>query len=91
MRLYNQFQPNVQPSLPPPQQPLQVVSLQSLQAGFRSKREMYAFLVNEGGAYLPKMESIAIEFMKAIFVGQKEVSGFSTSCCRWWWIAALLI
>ena len=62
----------------PPQ--LSNVSIHNLQAGFRSKREMHAFLMNDGRAYLPKQETISIEFMKDIVLGKKEVSTFQHLC-----------
>ena len=34
---------------------------------------MHTFLSNDGHAYLPKLESINIEFMKAVLTGKKEV------------------
>ena len=55
------------------QRQLSKVSIHVLSSRFKSKREMHTFLSNDGHAYLPKLESINIEFMKAVITGRKEV------------------
>ena len=55
------------------QRQLSKVSIHDLSSRFKSKREMHTFLSNDGHAYLPKLESINIEFMKAVITGRKEV------------------
>jgi hypothetical protein len=40
---------------------------------FSSKKEVYNFLSMNGEAYLPKMDTINIYFLKQIVRGQKEV------------------
>ena len=43
---------------------------------------MHAFLMNDGRAYLPKQETISIEFMKDIILAKKEVSTFLSARAR---------
>ena len=56
------------------QRQLSKVSIHDLSSRFKSKREMHTFLSNDGHAYLPKLESVNFEFMKAVLTGRKEVS-----------------
>jgi hypothetical protein len=43
-----------------------------------SKRDVYNFLTQECEAYLPKMDTVNIYFLKQITRGDKEVSHTST-------------
>ena len=51
----------------------QPVSAQQMQLCFRTKKEMHTFLTANGRAYLPKINSVKISFMKQVMVGKKEV------------------
>ena len=50
------------------------VGIQDLEKRFRSKREMHDFLVQDCKAFLPKLPSTSIFFMKAIIKAEKDVS-----------------
>ena len=54
--------------------PLTRVSLQEVKDKFSSKKELYDFLVLDCQAFLPKVESINVYFLKQIMRGDKEVS-----------------
>ena len=41
---------------------------------FKSKNELYRFLAQDCGAYLPKKEATNVYFLKDIMLGKKEVS-----------------
>jgi len=48
--------------------------LNKLQERFKSKKELFNFLTQEGHAYLPKLESTNIYFFKQVLKGEKEVT-----------------
>jgi hypothetical protein len=50
------------------------VSAQQMAICFRTKNEMHTFLTANGRAYLPKVKSVKLDFMKAVMLGTKEVS-----------------
>ncbi len=50
------------------------VQTRELSRLFRSKREIYQILVIEGQFYLPPFEECTIDFLRALFSGQKKVS-----------------
>jgi hypothetical protein len=54
------------------QQPIQV-NLAELTSKFKSKREIYAFLVLDCHCYLPKESSINLYYLKGIISGKKKV------------------
>ena len=56
----------------PPQMVKHNVS--QLQERFKSKNELYKFLTQECGIYLPKNNCTNIYFLKDIMTGKKEVS-----------------
>jgi hypothetical protein len=58
----------------PPQQQLAKVNIHEILEKFQSKKELYNFLALECEAYLPKMDSINIFFLKQVIRGEKEVS-----------------
>ena len=58
----------------PNQNPLTRVSLQEVKDKFSSKKELYDFIVLDCQAFLPKVESINVYFLKQIMRGDKEVS-----------------
>jgi len=41
---------------------------------FQSKKEVFNFLAQDCGAYLPKVDTINIFFLKQIMMGNKDVS-----------------
>jgi hypothetical protein len=57
------------------------VGIQDLEKRFRSKREMHDFLVQDCKAFLPKLQSTSIFFMKAIIKAEKEVSLLLIAAC----------
>lgn len=54
-----------------------LVSIHDLSKRFRSKKELHEFLVFDGDVYLPKKDSVSIEFLKLVINGKKSVSGAS--------------
>jgi hypothetical protein len=50
------------------------VNIRDLQRRFRSKKEMYDFLVQDCMAFMPKLEAATIFFMKQITKAEKDVS-----------------
>ena len=56
----------------PPQ--LQSVNIHEISEKVQSKRDIYNFLTQECQAYLPKMDTANIYFLKQIARGTKEVS-----------------
>ncbi len=62
------------------------VGIQDLEKRFRSKREMHDFLVQDCKAFLPKLPSTSIFFMKAIIKAEKDVSAYPDS-----WMLLFLI
>jgi hypothetical protein len=50
------------------------VNVLDLQRRFRSKKELYDFLVHDCKAFLPKIEAVTIFFMKQITKADKDVS-----------------
>jgi hypothetical protein len=60
----------------PPQQQLAKVNIHEILEKFQSKKELFNFLVLECEAYLPKMDSINIFFLREILRGEKEVSDY---------------
>ncbi len=56
------------------------VNVLDLQRRFRSKKEMYDFLVYDCKAFLPKIEAVTIFFMKQITKADKEVSAQLKVC-----------
>jgi hypothetical protein len=50
------------------------VNVLDLQRRFRSKKEMYDFLVHDCKAFLPKINAVTIFFMKQITKADKDVS-----------------
>jgi hypothetical protein len=57
---------------------LSSVGIQDLEKRFRSKREMHDFLVQDCRAFLPKLPSTSIFFMKAVIKAEKDVSAPTT-------------
>jgi len=49
------------------------ISLQEVKEKFSSKKEIHDFLVQDCQAFLPKVESINVYFLKQILRGDKEV------------------
>lgn len=69
------------------------VNVHEIQEKMQSKKELYNFFTQDCKAYLPKLESISIFFLKEILRGEKEVSSALTfaivhptdggeDCCR---------
>jgi hypothetical protein len=56
------------------------VNVLDLQRRFRSKKEMYDFLVHDCKAFLPKIEAVTIFFMKQITKAEKDVSAQLKVC-----------
>lgn len=52
---------------------IQQVNINDITSKFRSKKELYNFLSQECGAYLPRHNSTNIYFLKDIIMGEKEV------------------
>ena len=50
------------------------INIHALQQKFNTKKELYNFLMLNGQAYLPKISSTNVYFLKAIVTGKKEVS-----------------
>jgi hypothetical protein len=53
---------------------LQKVNVMQLQEKCRSKKELYTFLIQDGKAFLPKLDSTNVYFLRQIMSGKKEVS-----------------
>jgi hypothetical protein len=49
------------------------VNIHNLEERFRSKKELYNFLMQDCKAYLPPLESTNVYFFKQIFKGEKDV------------------
>ncbi len=49
------------------------VSLLQLAGRCRSKKEVYQFMTLEGGAYMPKIASVNMFFLKQVFNNEKKV------------------
>jgi hypothetical protein len=49
------------------------VGIRDLEKRFRSKKELHDFMLQDCRAYLPRLESTSIFFMKDIICGRKEV------------------
>ena len=58
---------------------LEQVNIHELMEKVTSKRDVYNFLTQECEAYLPKMDTINIFFLKQITRGAKDVSIFRRS------------
>jgi hypothetical protein len=56
------------------------VNIHQLMDKFSSKRELYNFLSQECHAYLPKMETINIYYLKQIVRAEKDVIHISLTC-----------
>jgi hypothetical protein len=56
------------------------VNVLDLQRRFRSKKEMYDFLVHDCKAFLPKIDAVTIFFMKQITKADKDVSAQLKVC-----------
>ena len=54
--------------------PIVQVGVLDMEKRFRSKKEMHNFLVQDCRAYLPKLQSTSIYFMKAIVTAKKDVT-----------------
>ena len=50
------------------------VNVKEVEAKFRSKHEMYKFLTEECGIYMPEKHSVNVYFIKEILGGKKKVS-----------------
>ena len=42
----------------------------------RSKKELYTFLIQDGKAFLPKIDSTNVYFFRQIISGKKDVSSY---------------
>ena len=60
----------------PPQPRLEQVNVNDIMEKMASKRDVYNFLTIECEAYLPKVDTVNIFFLKQITRGAKEVRGF---------------
>lgn len=58
----------------PQQLRLEQVNINELMEKIASKRDVYNFLAQECEAYLPKMDTVNIFFLKQITRGAKDVS-----------------
>ena len=56
---------------------LQRVNIHELLEKMQSKKEVYNFLSLSGEAYLPKLDTINVYFLKQIARGQKDVRNMS--------------
>ena len=52
----------------------EMVNIREMMEKVQSKRDVYNFLTQECEAYLPKMDTVNIFFLKQIMQGTKEVS-----------------
>lgn len=59
---------------------LESVNIHSLMEKIASKRDVYNFLTQECEAYLPKMDTINIYFLKQIARAAKDVSPHVADC-----------
>lgn len=57
-----------------PQNRSQRVNINELIEKVQSKKELYNFLIQDCEAYLPKLDTVNIFFLKAITRGSKDVS-----------------
>jgi hypothetical protein len=57
---------------------LQRVNVHEMMEKFQSKKEVYNFLMQECEAYLPKVDTINVFFLKQIVRGMKEVRFFQS-------------
>ena len=60
----------------PPQPRLEQVNVNDIMEKMASKRDVYNFLTIECEAYLPKVDTVNIFFLKQITRGAKEVRNF---------------
>ena len=60
----------------PPQPRLEQVNVNDIMEKMASKRDVYNFLTIECEAYLPKVDTVNIFFLKQITRGAKEVRDF---------------
>ena len=60
----------------PPQPRLEQVNVNDIMEKMASKRDVYNFLTIECEAYLPKVDTVNIFFLKQITRGAKEVRSF---------------
>lgn len=58
----------------PAQQRTEQVNVRMLMEKLQSKKDVYNFLMQECEAYLPKMDTVNMFFLKQITSGKKEVS-----------------
>jgi hypothetical protein len=56
------------------QQPLSRVNVHEVLEKMQSKKELYEFLILDCQAYLPRIDSINVYFLKSIIRGEKDVS-----------------
>ena len=63
----------------PPAPRLEQVNVNEVMEKMASKRDVYNFLTLECEAYLPKVDTVNIFFLKQITRGAKEVSPSSSS------------
>lgn len=59
---------------------LEKVNVNEIMEKMASKKDVYNFLTIECEAYLPKLDSINMFFLKQITRGMKEVSGLLSHC-----------
>src|SRR5687767_14081319 len=57
---------------------LQRVNVHFLMERFKSKKELHTFLLQDCHAFLPKLESTNVYFLRDIIYGRKEVSHIAT-------------
>jgi hypothetical protein len=57
------------------------VNIHDLQKRFRSKKEMYEFMIHDCKTFLPKLEAATIFFMKQITKAEKDVSWKIVNSC----------
>jgi hypothetical protein len=56
------------------------VNIHDLMVRFKSKNELHNFLAQDCKAYLPKLDSTNVYFLKDLFHGTKEVFPFEVDC-----------
>lgn len=50
------------------------VNIRDLEGKFKSKKEIYVFLMQDCKAYMPSLDSTNVYFLKEVLKGEKEVS-----------------
>ena len=68
-------------ALAQPDHRLEQVNVHTVMQKVASKRDVYNLLSQEGEAFLPKMDTVNIYFLKQITRGSKEVSAPPLSHC----------